>query len=46
MLLIPFMSIQIFDACITGLAMITHVASGADLREWIRTQVLYSFFFT
>jgi len=33
------MTVQIFDACVTGLAMIHHLASGADLRYWIKTQV-------
>jgi len=33
------MSVQIFDACVTGLAMISHLTSGVDLRYWIRTQV-------
>jgi len=35
------MTIQIFDACITGLAMVSHGASAAGLRHWIKTQVWY-----
>jgi len=33
------MAVQIFDVCVTGLAMISHGTSAVGLRRWIRTQV-------
>lgn len=36
--IMPFLCIQVFDACITGITLISHLSSAKDLRRWIEAQ--------
>jgi len=36
--IMPFLCIQVFDACISGITMISHLSSAKDLRKWIEAQ--------
>jgi lysosomal-associated transmembrane protein len=40
--LAPFLCIQIFDACVTCITMISHLSSAQELRKWIEAQKYFS----
>jgi len=40
--LMPFLCIQIFDACVTCITMISHLSNAQDLRKWIEVQKYFS----